>query len=188
MKARVLRLAVLAGALIASAVCAFAHPLPGSTLTIAHQTASVQVTLTIPLPELIVARPSLKELGGVAKNTNLPAQPQLDLAAYLRQHMTVSPASQSPLELQLVTALVQDAQHEDAGHFGLLVVQMSAPLQPNASLFPATLTYDAVMHEVRNHRATVWFAPPKLAPILLGKLRFDQALGRTRPLELPDVR
>jgi hypothetical protein len=183
----ILRIAVLATAVVMSVLGALAHPLPGSTLTFSRVEANVEVTLTIPVPELIAAQPSLNGLGKAAKNADLPAALQNELDAYLRQYLTVTPADQSPLILQLFKAHVQDAQHEDACHYGLLVVHMSAPLQASKDLFPATLTYDAVLHEVRNHRATVWYAQPDGTPLLLGKIRFDAALGGTRPLVMSGV-
>ncbi|MGL4489158.1 MAG: hypothetical protein ACRCU5_06925, partial [Rhizobiaceae bacterium] len=180
----ILRMVVLVLGIVAGVLSAFAHPLPGSKLTLTRAAENVEVTLAIPVPELIVARPSLNGLGGVAKNADLPAALHEDLAAYLQQRVALTLADQSPLNLQLLKAKVENAQHHDVGHYDLLVVQMSAPMQSNRSLFRATLTYYAVLHEVRNHRATVWLIGANKKPALLGKIGFDARVGLARPLVL----
>jgi hypothetical protein len=183
-----LRLALLALGVVLGPLAAVAHPLPGSTVTLAQKAGSVAVTLTIPVPELIAARPTLAALGDVPKGVSLPAPQQQDLAAYLREHIALTPADQPELDLQLISVQVQNAQNADVDHYDLLIVELSAPLQADQRLFPATLIYDAVLHEVRNHRATVWLAQPGKAALPLGKIiRFDAALGRVPPLELSNI-
>jgi hypothetical protein len=164
-----------------------AHPFPSSTLTISPETGGVKVILTIPVPELIIARPTLTGLGGVPKNASLPAPQQKDLVAYLREHMTFTLADHLIVDLQLISAQVQVAQNADVGNYDLVVVEMAAPLQAEQSLFMATLTYDAVLHEVRNHHTTVWLAQPGHAALPLGEIWFDAALGRAHPLVLSEV-
>lgn len=179
--------AVLVWSVGFGAQVARAHPLPGSRLTITPEAGSVELNLAIPVPELLIVLPSLGELRSMPKNTNIPSALQNDLASYLRKHMVLTPAKHSALDLKLIRAKVQEAHNEDVDHYDLLIVEMAAPLPANQSLFPAVLTYDAVLHEVRNHRASVWLAQPGKAAVLLGKIRFDASLGQARPLELPGI-
>jgi hypothetical protein len=183
-RASTLRLLTFAITLYASAPSALSHPLPGSTLTFARGDENVELTLTIPVPELIVAQLALVGIGEVAKNSDFPVPLQSQLFKCLFAHMTVTPVDHSALNLQLLKAQVQDAHYGHVGHYNLLFVHLSAPLRSEKNLFPATLTYDAVLHEVRNHRATVWFAEPDKNPVLLGKIWFDAVSGRARPLQL----
>jgi hypothetical protein len=66
-RASTLRLLTFAITLYASAPSALSHPLPGSTLTFARGDENVELTLTIPVPELIVAQPALVGIGEVEK-------------------------------------------------------------------------------------------------------------------------
>jgi hypothetical protein len=179
-----LRLAVLALGFALGPFAALAHPLPSSTLTLTPEAGKLELTLTIPAPELIAAWATAADLGDLPPNSTLTAPQQNDLAAYLRQHMTLTPADHAALDLQLISAKLQDAKNEDVDHYDLLVIEMAATLPKDQNLFPATLTYDAVLHEVRNHRATVWLAQSGKAALPLGEIRFEAGLGRANPLVL----
>lgn len=187
MNTGILNLLVLAVGVVASASCAFAHPLPDSKLTFAVDTTKLELTLEIPVPELIIAQPTLSKLEDVKKTTDIPFPIKNELAAYVQQHLSITPIGQSPLKPQLISAQVLEAHTEYVNQYDLLIVQMSAVLPANRQLFPAKLTYDVVLHEVRNHSAIVWFASPDKTPVRMGKIRFDAALGLTRPLELTEI-
>jgi hypothetical protein len=180
----ILRLVVLGLGFAPGLLAALAHPLPGSTLTFAAEADKLELTITIPVPELKLARSTLSQLGNLPDNSNLTAAQNKDLAAYLREHLTLTPADRPALDLQMISARVQDARHEDVGQYDLLVVEMAAPLQAGQNFFPAVLTYDAVLHEVRNHHASVWLAKQGSAAVHLGDIRFDATLGTSFPLEL----
>jgi hypothetical protein len=180
----VLRLVVLGLGFALGLLAALAHPLPGSTLTFAAEADKLELTITIPVPELKLARSTLSQLGNLQDKGSLTAAQNEDMAAYLREHLTLTPADRPALNLQMISAKVQDAQYEDVGSYDLLVVEMAAPLQAGQNFFPAVLTYDAVLHEVRNHHASVWLAKPGSAAMHLGDIRFDATLGRSYPLEL----
>jgi hypothetical protein len=160
------------------------HPFPGSTLTIAPEMGSLKVKVTIPVPVLSIARPTLTGLDDTPKNASLSALQQKDLDLYLQEHISLTPADQPALDLQLINAHVQDAENADVGRYDLLVIEMAAPLLADQSLNNAILSYDVVLHEVRNHHATVWLARAGHDALPLGEIRFDAALGRARPLVL----
>lgn len=186
MSPRLRRALVLLVGVMVSAPQVFAHPLPGSRLTISRAATSVGMMLSVPVPELILAQPNLSALGDLSYGSDVPAALQAQLRGYFLQHFRLVVAEQNQLKLRVARMRVEYARHDDVGDYAVLVLNIDAPLPVEQSLFPATLTYDAVMHEVRNHRATVWFTESHRKPVLIGKIRFDATLGRSTTLVLKE--
>ena len=134
-----------------------AHALPGSVLLLQHKGADLQLTIQFPLEDLIIAAPDLAALEDENPDDPLSQEMMDRLTSYLVRHLLVSEGG-APLPLILFDARLQSAYHDHLGHFMLVVSQWDVAM---AGAEPASLMlkYDAVMHEVRNHRATVqWLA------------------------------
>jgi hypothetical protein len=180
----VLSFAILVLGGVISPLATMAHPLPGSTLTLVPEVGRVELTLSIPVPELILAQPALAGLAALPNKTRVPTALQLNLNAYLQEHIALTTEGHPASELQVTSASINDAQDEGVDHYDLLTVRMVAPTVTTQKL---SLTYDAVLHEVRNHRVDVWLAPKGKAAVLVGKIRYDAAVGRAKPLLLPNI-
>ncbi|GED43625.1 hypothetical protein [Cobetia marina] len=138
---------------------AHAHALPGSVLTFEQQPQhTLQLTLQFPREDLLIAAPELAALGEQTPGQPLP-QPLADqLGDYLRHHLALS-ANHTPLTLQLVGARLASTYQPQLGDYVLVITQWNVKTEkpePDSLL----LKYDAVMHEVRNHRADVYWQTP----------------------------
>ncbi|WP_424930206.1 hypothetical protein [Amaricoccus tamworthensis] len=148
-----LALAVLVG----SAGGVLAHALPGSVLLLRQQEDGLRLTIRFPLEDLVIAAPELAVLEEVTPGDPLPQEMAERFGGYLLEHMELTGAD-GVLPLTLAGAMVQPAYHDHLGHFLLVVSEwnVAGGAGGNAHL---VLNYDAVMHEVRSHRATVqWIA------------------------------
>jgi hypothetical protein len=177
-------LVVLALGCVTGPMATLAHPLPDSTLTLTPEAGRLEMTLTIPVSELILAQPTLAELAELPDKAMLPTALQKNLTTYLQQHMALTTDSHPAADVQVTSASVSDAKNENVDHYDLLTVKMVAP---SIEIQKLSLTYDAVLHEVRNHRLSVWLAQEGKDPLLIGKIRYDAALGRAKPLLLPNI-
>ncbi|PJE35847.1 hypothetical protein CVM52_15075 [Pseudooceanicola lipolyticus] len=139
--------------LVGSIGSVLAHALPGSVLLLRQQGATLQLTVQFPVEDLIIAAPELAALEKMAADQPLPQEFAAALTRYLGRHLSVTEDG-VPLTLKMTDARLQAAYHDHLGHFALLVSQWQMTgVRRDAT--PLVLTYDAVMHEVRNHRATV---------------------------------
>jgi hypothetical protein len=134
-----------------------AHALPGSTLTLQQEGAKVRLTVQFPLEDLVIAAPDLAALNEAKLGVALPQKLTDDLAQYLKLHLEIGQGD-APLTLTLSDARIEPSFNQHLGYFMLVVSQWDvATPTPDPASFE--LKYDAVMHEVRNHRATVqWLA------------------------------
>ncbi len=135
---------------------AHAHALPGSVLTFEQQPQhTLQLTLKFPREDLLIAAPELAALGEQAPGQPLP-QPLVDqLSDYLSHHLALSEDGDS-LPLRLNGAHLASTYQPQLGDYVLVVTQWNLSSEgdlPDSLL----LKYDAVMHEVRNHRADVYW-------------------------------
>lgn len=130
-----------------------AHALPGSVILLRQQGSTLHLTVQFPAEDLIIAAPELVVLEEVTAGQPLPKELAAALARYLGRHLSVAEDG-VPLALTMTDARLQSSYHEHLGHFALIVSQWEIP---GAGSDPTSLvlTYDAVMHEVRNHRAKV---------------------------------
>ncbi|WP_368448087.1 hypothetical protein [Cobetia amphilecti] len=138
---------------------AHAHALPGSVLTFEQQPQhTLHLTLQFPREDLLIAAPELAALGEQAPGQPLP-QPLVDqLGDYLSHHLALS-ANHTPLTLQLVGARLESTYQPQLGDYVLVITEWNVKTdkaEPDSLL----LKYDAVMHEVRNHRADVYWQTP----------------------------
>lgn len=157
-RAGLLALAVL----VAGTGNALAHALPGSVISLRQQGVELQLTIRFPVEDLIIAAPELAGLAEVVPGQPLPRRMTRDVTRYLGRHLALT-QSGAPLGLTLAEAHVQPAYHEHIGNFASLVSQWSIQI-PETQPGTLLLEYDAVMHEVRNHRATVqWLGQDGIA-------------------------
>lgn len=161
------------------------HPLPASTIRYSVNTDRIDLTVTIPLHELALALPAVTAMGKTPAEGPVAENLTPQLTAYFNDHAALVAVDHSRLALGMTSAKIAGATHEDIGAYALLVVDLSAPLPPGQNAFPLTLTYDAVMHEVRNHRAEVYLQGTGQTPQAIGLIRFDPDLGAAAPLALP---
>ncbi|WP_424933507.1 hypothetical protein [Amaricoccus macauensis] len=148
-RAALLGLAMLAGSING----VWAHALPGSVLLLSQQGSTLQLTIQFPAEDLIIAAPELEGLEEVAAGQPLPPELAVALSRYLEQHLSLT-ENGDPLAPTMTDARVRSTYHDHLGHFALVVSQWHMTVAGDRST-PLVLTYDAVMHEVRNHRATV---------------------------------
>ncbi|NHH86960.1 hypothetical protein [Cobetia sp. MB87] len=138
---------------------AHAHALPGSVLTFEQQSQeTLHLTLQFPREDLLIAAPALAALGEQAPGQSLP-QPLVDqLGDYLSHHLALSEDGNS-LPLRLNGAHIASTYQPQLGDYVLVITEWNVTTEkpePDSLL----LQYDAVMHEVRNHRADVYWQTP----------------------------
>ncbi len=134
-----------------------AHALPGSVLLLQPQEAGLQLTIQFPLEDLLIAAPELAALEEEKDEEPLRPATTERLNRYIQRHLSLT-ENDTTLPLTLADVRLQSTYEESVGHFMLVVSQWTVAnvTSKSASL---VLNYDAVMHEVRNHRATVqWLA------------------------------
>ncbi|WP_309667870.1 hypothetical protein [Tabrizicola sp.] len=86
--------------------------------------------------------------------------------------------------MQIIAAHLHLGVRDDAGTDALLTVDLTAPLATDQTLFPVTLSYDAIIHKVRSHRATVAVQDQAAGVRPLGEIGFDRSLRKATPLIL----
>lgn len=158
-----------------------AHALPGASLTIRAGSDATHLTVTLPLHELDLAMSEASGLGPAPAIGPVPQDAKARIALYLAGHLTLADAAGKKVDTSLTTARVERAHHDHVGNYNLLVLDLSAP----AALLPLTLHYDAILHEVRNHRAAVYLQVPGADPKAIGVIRLDPASGKAPALVIP---
>ena len=134
-----------------------AHALPGSVLLLQPQEAGLQLTIQFPLEDLLIAAPELAALEEATSEGPLRLETAELFNQYTQRHLSLT-EDDTTLPLTLAEVRLQSTYHEHLGHFMLVISQWDVA---NVTSEPSSLVlnYDAVMHEVRNHRATVqWLA------------------------------
>ena len=151
--------AMLIAALFSSP--AFGHSMPDTQIILARD--SEAITLTI--------RASLEELGLVmtdAPDTDAVLTPteEAALRAYFTEHTRIDKAEGTALPVKIEELRLIEGHHADIGIFEEVLVIVEAPVPAGEAL---VLRYDAILHEVANHRALVY----GVDGTRLGILRFD---------------
>ena len=161
-----------------------AHPLPSTTLTIASDDDSLDLSISLALHELALALPSVSDLAENPPDEPLPQVVMDILVAYFARHLSLVPADQSDLSLKVTDARIHGAKAEDVGHYNLIALELTTPVAADRAVFPLTINYDAVMHEVRNHTATVLWQTDDRQLLVVGTIAFDPVLGKAVPMVL----
>ncbi|MEP3673829.1 hypothetical protein [Sulfitobacter sp.] len=177
--------AILACFMWVSAVgAAFTHGLPGSVLTLSQTEGMLDLEVQIPLEELVIAGPALRVLEDVPRDQGVSEDQRDLLATYFRDHLALE-RGEGPLPLSLERASLRSVQHHDVGSYDLLVLDFTAVLSdPKQEIFPLTLFYDAVMHEVRSHKATVYWSEDDADPVGLARFLYRPTDGAMQGIRL----
>jgi hypothetical protein len=160
-----------------------AHPLPGSTVTLLPEAGNLSVVVTLPLHELDLAMPGGTGLDAPPDGP-LPAAVAGRIGAYLDDHLSLM-SGDIDLPLALDSASVADATDDHVGTYDRVTVTLSAPVAAGPDLFPLTLSFDAVMHEVRSHQTAVYLQTPGAAPIGIAVIQPDLGTGLVPPVVIP---
>ena len=162
-----------------------AHPLPGTTVTVSADADSVDLMVSMPLHELELAMPGGTGLGPSPPEGPLPPDVQAALSAYLADHLDLAPAEGASLSPEVTEASIASATDDHVGRYDLVMLHLVAPIIPDQAVFPLTLSFDAVLHEVRSHRATVLLQPSGQDPAAIAVIRLDSATGEAAPVVIP---
>lgn len=162
---------------------ALAHALPGSLLMLSEQDGQLHLTITLPVEDLALAAPSLAPLETMTGDNTIAATHLTNIMAYFAAHLILH-TDIGPISLHVTSAKIQSAGNVHVGTYNELSIQMTGTLSDPMSLFPLTLTYDAIMHQVRNHRATVYWITADEQLIGLADFGFRRTGGKVQPVLL----
>lgn len=165
------------------ASAAQAHSLPGSVLVFSQADQNLDLSITLAVHDLEIAAPQFASFSDAPVPYDLPAGSIVLLAEYLGNHLLVQHEG-TDLPLTISNASLGTAAHEDVGTYKTLVIALTSPVDSGSDIFPLTIRYDAVMHEVRNHRAQVYWAEPNKDQMRLAEFGFQPADGRQRSVTL----
>jgi len=162
---------------------AFGHSLPDSKLTFTKSEQQLNLSISFPLEDLLLASPDLSEINQVTVGSALSLQLQDQLESYIIAHLRLQ-QSNTDLPITFVSASVESAENEHVGLYKLLLSHLTLPGVVDGNVFPLTLSYDAVMHEIRNHRATVFWESSTSGKIVLAEFGFKRLNGKPKPVLL----
>lgn len=160
------------------------HSLPGSVLALWQEEARLDLSVILPLTELIVAAPEFADLGGLPAGQGLVPENIERVAAYFAEHLELQKGA-ADLPLTVMGAAVGTDNNSHVGTYRTLIVRFALPLPTPDAARPLTFAYDAVMHVVRNHRASVFWGQPGTSRKEIAEFGFQAASGTTRSVLLP---
>ncbi|MDO6557820.1 hypothetical protein [Paraglaciecola chathamensis] len=138
-----------------------AHGLPSSSLTFSRDLKQVNLTISFPLEDLIIASAGFKALEHLAANNSMPEKLLASLDTYLKAHFEMRHDS-THIPFTLESAYLEMKTHHDVGTYVSVVSELRLAISKGESVFPMNLRYDALMHEIRTHRANVYWLEPGL--------------------------
>lgn len=160
-----------------------AHALPGSVVTLSRNLDALSVAIAVNVEDLVIAEPALAPLETMESGPVTAANVTKVLVAYFKDHMHLTHAG-APVSLTLVDAKLGMGENDHVGQFALLTLTFSGETDQLAPDFPLVLRYDAVMHEVRTHRASVVWSKANQIPITLTEFGFRNLGGQPSPILL----
>lgn len=163
--------------LLFGAVQAAAHSLPGAMIVVQIKDSTLDLTVQVAREDLVIAAPELSGLEDLSPEEPVPAPLRATLTAYFGTHIHVT-QNGKPLPLELRGVTLVPHHHDQVGDFVLVKIHWQVVAQESGDLL---FRYDAVMHEVRNHRATVIWRTAD-GDAILGHLRFH---GPSNGIRLP---
>jgi len=173
----IMRVFALALCILLSTKFANAHALPRSELTLTEQpNNTLSLKLSFALEDLIIAAPSLFSLDGAQIDQPLHHKVLNKLNNYLHSHMALINDAQA-LPITLNHAEVNLAHNSHVGFYRSVLIELSAPLNNQSELFPISLHYDVIMHEVRNHRAIVYWQKSDSSLVKLASFSYKKPQG-----------
>jgi hypothetical protein len=154
-----------------------AHALPGASITVAVGQGGVDMRITLAVHDLALAVP---EAGLEADG--LSAGQIGQLMAYFSAHVRLKVADGAPLRLADMTFGLDIAANDDVGEYQVLLVDVQFDWPTDAAPDMLQLDYDAVIHMVRNHKASIEMRQPDGEMIFLGLIAYDFALKTVPPV------
>jgi len=142
--------------LVNSIGAAYAHALPGTVLIFSREGPQLHVTIQFALEDLIIAFPEIASLEDAPSPGALPSAELAQLRAYFSDHIALQ-SNSVDLALSLTHARLRSAENDHVGEFTQLVANLTVAVSPSDQVPPLLLFYDAIMHEVRSHSATVYW-------------------------------
>ncbi|WP_341365951.1 hypothetical protein [Yoonia sp. BS5-3] len=176
---RVLALALLL--FIGGMQSALAHALPGSVLFLSHDQGQMNVTILLPIEDLVIAAPALKALEDLDGGQDITPAQQTQIGAYFAAHLKLQ-TEDGVIALELIEATIKTAGNAEVGTYNELTIQLTGTSAADMPLFPMRLSYDAVMHEVRNHRATVYWKDPTGMVSGVAEFGYRRIGGKVQPV------
>lgn len=158
-----------------------AHALPGTDLVIRVDAESTTLTVSMPLHELDLAMPGGSGLGPEPTQGPVTGAERNRIADYLAAHLALTDAARKAIDLRLSAARIESAHAHHVGTYTVLVIDLAGP----AAAFPLTLRHDAILHEVRSHRAAVFLQGPEAVPVPLVVIAIDPASGTAPVVTIP---
>ncbi len=162
---------------------ALARDLPASTLTLWTEGNQLNLRISLPVEGLVAASASLGPLNDAEAAQELALLERVLLARYLARHISLS-QGRTRLSLTFEDAVLRESQSEDVGSLVMVDAEMTASLPRHGKLFPLTLSYDAVMHAVRDHRAAVFWQPPGTLATHMAEYGYRTFDDKPRPVIL----
>lgn len=159
-----------------------AHALPGSALTFSMSDQALLLSIRLPLEDLALASPSLEHLQAVTLNQDLPAEDTRRLEHYFADHLILKRGSIT-LPWTIEQARLQAVRNEHVGTYTQLGLSIASPVPTTHDTEVMTLRYDAVMHEVRNHRATVHWLSPDTDTTTIARFGYRPTGGEQQAIE-----
>jgi hypothetical protein len=153
-----------------------AHSLPAAVLVFSQAEQKLELSITLAVHDLEIAAPQFASFSDAPVPYDLPADSIILLAEYLGNHLLVQHEG-TDLQLTVSNASLSVGSHEDVGTYKTLVIGLTSTVDSNADIFPLTIRYDAVMHEVRNHRAQVYWVEPNQEHVRLTEIGFQTTDG-----------
>jgi len=164
----------------------FAHSLPGSVLKFSQfpeNNQHVDLTLSFALDDLLIASPAFEKIQSYDINEDLNLKDFRLLEEYLNQHLQLYKDTER-LSLTLKHVALELAFHEDIGEYIVLVSTLSSDKAIYGDVLPLTLQYDAIMHEIRNHRAMVYWLGSNEELMKLSNFGFKKVDGKQQKVSL----
>lgn len=162
---------------VLNSTTAYAHSLPGSVLTFSERGERLNLSMSFALEDLIIAAPAFKTLETAPRDQSLSAEALDFLASYLEAHLQLESESKR-LPLTLVSASLERASTGNLLPVVLVTSRLSFPMPESGRVFPLALTYDALMHEIRSHRASVYWTTENGRQLGLANFGFKRTDGK----------
>ena len=160
-----------------------AHALPGTVVTMSQDGTALSVEIAVNVEDLVIAEPLLVPLETMASGHITAPDVIETLARYFEKHMTLYQAG-AQVALTLEDARLGTDQNEHVGQFALLTVTFTGQTEEVTPEATMALQYDAVMHEVRNHRAVVIWTDNSNSARTLAEFGFRSVNGQPALVEL----
>lgn len=160
-----------------------AHSLPAAVLVFSQADQNLDLSITLAVHDLEIAAPQFASFSDAQVSQDLPIESIAGLTEYLSTHLLVQHEG-TDLPFTISNASLGTASHEDVGTYQILTIALTSTVGSDADVFPLTIRYDAVMHEVRNHRAQVYWTEPNQDHVRLTEFGFQPTDGTQKNVTL----